>query len=154
MSFKTIMSSIGNAFKTGWNNGKIQKGLQLTGLATFGVGMTGAMVHNSKNSRNCNCSIFSNTSNHSLYCNNNLMFNMYSNPMAMFSNMNMLNMYNNPGGINTNPYLTMQGQHEAYMWGANMRQKFEYEKSLAQQNNPNLETTPQTPAANDDKQRE
>lgn len=148
MSFKTIMSSIGNVFKTGWNNGKIQKGLQLTGLATFGVGMTGAMVHNSKNSRNCNCSIFSNTSNHSLYCNNHLMFNMYNNPMAMFSNMNMLNI--NPSGINTNPYLTMQGQHEAYMWGANMRQKFEYEKLLAQQNDQNEETPAQQPAANPD----
>ena len=46
-----LFTNIGNAFKKGWNNGNIQKGLKLTGATAFTVGATGAMVHSLNNNK-------------------------------------------------------------------------------------------------------
>lgn len=143
MTFKTFMNSIGNAFKTGWNNGNIQKGMKIAGATAFGVGAIGAMAHEMKNG-----SIFGSC------CNGGGMFggcgmnpfgmSMEMNPYGMmgfgmgmspyemmgagnmFDSMGMLNNYNMMG---TNPYLTQIGQQRAFEWGRNLAM----EQSLSMQ---------------------
>lgn len=119
MTFKTFMGSIGNAFKTGWNNGNIQKGISATGMAAFTVGMTGSMIHDMKHSGSifgCGCNSFGFGGGMNMFgCNPMMMggINMYSG-MNMFGGMSMLN------NMGTNPYNTQMGNMMAYQWGYNL----------------------------------
>ena len=122
MTFRTFMNSIGNAFKTGWNNGNIQKGMKITGATAFGVGAIGAMAHEMKKN-NCG-SIFGGC------CYGGGMFGGYGvNPFAMnpygmspYGLMGAGNMFDSMGMLNncTNPYLTQAGNQWAYQWGRNI----------------------------------
>lgn len=129
MSLRTIMNSIGNAFKTGWNNGNIQKGMQVAGATAFGVGAIGAMAHEMKNG-----SIFGGCC-HGGYGMNPFGMSMGMSPYGMsgfgmgmspygmmgagnmFDSMGMLNNYSMMG---TNPCLTSAGQQWAFEWGRNL----------------------------------
>lgn len=140
MSFRTFMGSIGNAFKTGWNNGNIQKGMAITGMAAFGVGMTANLVHDMKRGGSifgggcgCNsfgfggnmfgCSPFSmggmdmfGSSPFSMMGSMNMFGtgNMFGGGMDTFGGMNMLNGMGNMygmGGMNN------MGNMMAYQWG-------------------------------------
>ncbi len=53
MSFSSFMNNVGNAFKTGWNNGNLQKGIAATGMFTLNTGLTGAMIHDMNKSSCC-----------------------------------------------------------------------------------------------------
>lgn len=122
MTFRTFMNSIGNAFKTGWNNGNIQKGMKITGATAFGVGAIGAMAHEMKKN-NCG-SIFGGC------CYGGGMLGGYGvNPFAMnpygmspYGMMSAGNMFDSIGMLNnyTNPYLTQAGNQWAYQWGRNI----------------------------------
>ena len=48
-----FFTTIGNAFKTGWKNGNIAKGMQIAGSTAMAVGATGAMIHAMKHSGGC-----------------------------------------------------------------------------------------------------
>lgn len=135
----TIWQKIGTAFRNGWNNGNLAKGISAVGMSAFTVGMTGAMIHDmnrSNNHHHCR-SIFGNNwmNGHSQFggygcnCSSMNMFNMYNNPMMLGYN-NPMAMLNNMQG--TNPYLTAQGQQMAYMWGAQMAQKYMQQQALQQ----------------------
>lgn len=122
MTFRTFMNSIGNAFKTGWNNGNIQKGMKITGATAFGVGAIGAMAHEMKKN-NCG-SIFGGC------CYGGGMLGGYGvNPFAMnpygmspYGMMSAGNVLDSMGVLNnyTNPYLTQAGNQWAYQWGRNI----------------------------------
>lgn len=117
MSFRTFMNSIGNAFKTGWNNGNIQKGMQVAGATAFGVGAIGAMAHEMKNG-----SIFGGCC-HGGYGMNPFGMSMGMTPYGMMGAGNMfdsMGMLNNYSMMGTNPYLTQAGQQWAFEWGRNL----------------------------------
>ncbi len=115
MSFRTFMGSIGNAFKTGWNNGNIQKGMAATGMAAFTVGLTGNMIHDMKHNRSifgggCGCNSFGFGANINMFgCNpmsmggmnmyGNTPFSMMGGGMDMFGGMGMLNGMNGMGNM-------------------------------------------------------
>ena len=48
-----FFNKIGQAFKRGWNNGNLAKGVTALGATTFTVGMTGAMIHDLNNNSGC-----------------------------------------------------------------------------------------------------
>lgn len=114
MTFRTFMNSIGNAFKTGWNNGNIQKGMKITGATAFGVGAIGAMAHEMKKN-NCG-SIFGGC----CYGVNPFAMNPYG--MSPYGMMSAGNVLDSMGVLNnyTNPYLTQAGNQWAYQWGRNI----------------------------------
>lgn len=140
MSFRTFMGSIGNAFKTGWNNGNIQKGMAATGMAAFTVGLTGNMIHDMKHGGSifgsgcgCNsfgfggnmfgCSPFSmggmdmfGSSPFSMMGSMNMFGtgNMFSGGMDMFGGMGMLNGMGNMYGMGG---MSNMGSMMAYQWG-------------------------------------
>ena len=49
----TFFNRIGDAFKRGWKNGNLAKGITALGATTFTVGLTGAMIHNANNNHGC-----------------------------------------------------------------------------------------------------
>lgn len=51
MTFRSVMNSIGNAFKTGWNNGNIAKGVKIAGAAAMTGAIVSAAIDDSKNGR-------------------------------------------------------------------------------------------------------
>ncbi len=127
MSFRTFMGSIGNAFKTGWNNGNIQKGMAITGMTAFGVGMTGAMIHDMKRSGSifgggCGCNSFGFGGGMNMFgCNPMSMggINMFGNsPFNMMGNMNIfgggMDMFGGMGMMNS---MNRMGNSLAYQWG-------------------------------------
>jgi len=136
------MGSIGNAFKTGWNNGNLQKGIAATGMAAFGVGMTGAMIHDMKHSSGsifggCGCNSFG-MGGMNMFGMNNLfgyspfgmggmnmfgMNNMFGGGMDMFGGMSMLN------GMG-NPYNTQMGNMMAFQWGQQMAANYQSQGML------------------------
>lgn len=127
MSFRTFMNSIGNAFKTGWNNGNIQKGMQVAGATAFGVGAIGAMAHEMKNG-----SIFGGCC-HGGYGMNPFCMSMGMTPYGMMGAGNMfdsMGMLNNYSMMGTNPCLTSAGQQWAFEWGRNL--------AMQQSMNPSL----------------
>lgn len=109
MSFKTFMNSIGNAFKTGWQNGNIQKGISATGTLAMGVGMTGLMMKSLKND-----SIFGNGC-CNRHCGNN--FNMYNtNNMFGFGGSNWFN-NNNTNLFGNNYNMSYNNQQYSFLSG-------------------------------------
>ncbi len=50
-----FFQKMGNAFKKGWNNGNLQKGISAAGMSAFTVGFTGAIIHDLNNNRGCSC---------------------------------------------------------------------------------------------------
>lgn len=134
MSFRTFMGSIGNAFKTGWNNGNIQKGMAATGMAAFTTGMTASMIHDMKHSGSifgggCGCNSFGFGGGMNMFgCNPFMgsmnMGNMYSG-MDMFGGMGMLNsMGGNMFGMgNMYGYNNQIGNMMAFQWGQQLVQQ-------------------------------
>lgn len=143
MSFKTVMNSIGNAFKTGWNNGNIQKGVTITGLTAFSVGMTGSMIHDLKHCRSifgggCGCNSFGFGGGMNTYGYNPM--NMFGfNPMNTFSvgnsysNMNLFSGMNMLNTLGTNSYNTQLGNMMAYQWGIDLVKQQQAEMSTLYQ---------------------
>ena len=126
MSFRTFMGSIGNAFKTGWNNGNIQKGMAITGMAAFGVGMTANLVHDMKRggsifSGGCGCNSFGFGGN-MFGCSP---FSMGG--MDMFGGMNMLNGMGNMYGMGG---MSNMGSMMAYQWGQMLRLQLESQQGM------------------------
>lgn len=123
MTFKTFMGSIGNAFKTGWKNGNIQKGITATGMAAFTVGMTGSMIRDMKHSRSifgCGCNSFGFGGRGNMFGCNPMMggVNKYS----------VMSMLNNMG--TTDPYLSQMGLANAYQWGANLVTAYQQQSGI------------------------
>lgn len=141
MSFRTFMGSIGNAFKTGWNNGNIQKGMAATGMAAFTVGLTGNMIHDMKHGGSifgsgCGCNSFGFGGGMNMFgCNSMNMFgsdpfnmmggmnmfgmnNMFGGGMDMFGGMGMLNGMGGMFGMNNMyGYNNQMGNMMAFQWG-------------------------------------
>jgi len=156
MSLRPFFNSIGNglgnagkavgkAFKTGWNNGNLAKGLQIAGTTAFAVGMTGAMINDMKHSGSifdggCGCNSFGFGGGMNMFgCNPMAMggMNMFSgspfgmggmnifgmNNMYGMGGMNMfgggMNMFSGMGMLNGmgNPYNTQMGNMMAFQWG-------------------------------------
>lgn len=147
--------SVGNAFKTGWNNGNIQKGMAITGMTAFGVGLTGAIIHDMKRSNGsifggCGCNSFGFGGNMNMYgfspYNMGIptmgfnMFGMNSMPnMGMYSSMGMLN---NMSSMGCNPYNTQMGNMMAYQWGQQLAMEMQLNTQPGTAFN-GLYTTPQ-----------
>ena len=153
MSFRTFMGSIGNAFKTGWNNGNIQKGMAITGMAAFGVGMTANLVHDMKRggsifSGGCGCNSFGfggnmfgcspfsmggmdmfGSSPFSMMGSMNMFGtgNMFGGGMDMFGGMNMLNGMGNMYGMGG---MSNMGSMMAYQWGQMLRLQLESQQGM------------------------
>lgn len=49
----SFFNKIGQAFKRGWNNGNLAKGITAAGATAFTVGATGAMIHDLNNNNGC-----------------------------------------------------------------------------------------------------
>ncbi len=106
MSFRNVKNSIGNAFKTGWQNGNIQKGMSYTGLAAFGVGMTGSMIHDIKHSKSIFGGYMPMCGYNSFGCGN-----IFGGNSLMYGNMFNTNYM---GGMNCYPQVD---NTSAFMWG-------------------------------------
>ncbi len=127
MSFRTFMGSIGNAFKTGWNNGNIQKGMAATGMAAFTVGLTGNMIHDMKHGGSifgsgCGCNSFGFGGGMNMFGYNSMnmfgMNNMFGGGMDMFGGMGMLNGMGGMFGMNNMyGYNNQMGNMMAFQWG-------------------------------------
>lgn len=108
----TIWQKIGTAFRNGWKNGNLAKGISAVGMGAFTVGMTGAMIHDINKKNNCCDSIFGNLRGNK-YLNlghvRNGYYDVYSMPFL--------------NDMGTNPYLSMQGQQDAYLYGALLAQR-------------------------------
>lgn len=153
MTFRTFMNSIGNAFKTGWNNGNIQKGMKITGATAFGVGAIGVMANEMKNMNNS--SIFGgccygrgmlggcgvNPFAMNPYGMSNFGMGMSSYGMMgtgnVFDNMGMLNNY----ALGTSPYLTQAGNQAAFEWGRNLMTQYQMNPQFSGTFNNNTELT-------------
>ncbi len=141
MSFRTFMGSIGSAFKTGWNNGNIQKGMAATGMAAFTVGLTGNMIHDMKHSGSifgggCGCNSFGFGGGMNMFgCNS---MNMFGNsPFSMMGGgMNMFGMNNMYGGMDMYGGMGMlngmngMGNNMAYQWGQMLRVQLESQQGM------------------------
>lgn len=107
MSFRTIMGNIGNAFKTGFQNGNLAKAFSTIGATATTVGLTGMMIHDMKNSNSGGC------------CGGSIFNGYFSNP---YCGMGMMGMgYNNMYGMNSmNTYM---GNMMAYQYGQQVVQQ-------------------------------
>lgn len=109
MSFRTFMGSIGGAFKTGWNNGNIQKGMAITGMTAFGVGLTGNMIKDIKHGGSifgCGCNSFGGN-----------MFGCSPFGMGSMNLFGMGNMYGGMGMLNGMGGMNNMGNMMAFQWG-------------------------------------
>lgn len=98
-----FFNKIGQAFKNGWNNGNLAKGVTALGATAFTVGATGAMIHDLNNNRGC-CgggSIFSGMFGG---CNYPATMGMLSGSLYGMGGMNLMNGYpmamGMPGAMN------------------------------------------------------
>lgn len=128
------------SIKTGFQNGNIAKWTQAIGMTSFGIGFTGAMIHDLNKSSNCCCggSIFNGMLGYnsmmgynpmmSLGCGGN-MFGMYNPMMSLGCGGNMFGMF---GGYNN--YGSQYGQYMAAQAGAMDFQMFwnQYQAQQAQ----------------------
>ena len=82
----SFFGKIGQAFKKGWNNGNLAKGITALGATGFTVGLTGAMIHDANNNR-CSCG------------NNSIWFGMLGTGLNYRAGMDLLNFsaYQMPG---------------------------------------------------------
>ncbi len=112
MTFNSFMNSIGDAFKKGWNNGNLAKGISLLGATTFTVGLTGAAIHDMNKNR-CFGSCGSIWSFRPPYNPMNYMMgmNLLQNSMLIKANQNNLYAYNGMGGL---PFVSSGFQYNPY----------------------------------------
>lgn len=123
MTIRMFMNNIGQAFKKGIQNGNIAKGLSAVGMTAFGVGMTGAMIHDLNHNKGCGGSIFGG------YFGNNCGCSPMSG-MNMFGGMNLYgNMYNSYG---FNPYNTQMGNDMAFEWGRQLAKEYQAQQAQTQ----------------------
>lgn len=116
--------TIWQSIRTGIQNGNIAKWTKAIGKATFGIGMTGMVIHDMK--KNSGCSIFGNRCGCGGYNyfgggydyfggGYNIPWQMQADPMG-FTWL--------PSQGSTNPYLTQAGLDTAYQYGQMLRQQF------------------------------
>lgn len=120
-----IFRSIGNAFKAGWNNGNISKGLKAAGMTAMTGALVGAAIDDMKRSRSCCCggSVFNGYLGGG-FCSGNVPYGVQGmsigiDPYLMQNPMDILG-YSNMGY--TNNYSSNFGMLNSYMnggYGAN-----------------------------------
>lgn len=121
-----IFRSIGNAFKAGWNNGNISKGLKAAGMTAMTGALVGAAIDDMKRSRSCCCggSVFNGYLGGG-FCSGNVPYGVQGmsigfDPYLMQNPMDILG-YSNMGY--TNNYCSNFGMLNSYMnggYGANL----------------------------------